>query len=234
MKPIEIKIPKEVTQHKETIFFGLSARQFFCSVIAVAMAAGIYLLLHQVIGKEPASWLCMICAAPFAVAGFFSYNGLTFERFIWVWGKIVGKEIDFPEDIGFIIESPGFLLQQSGLSNLRHLASIRGKIGIDEVRESMNIVGLDPSLKKQVGKYSMGMRQRLGIAQAIMEKPRLLILDEPMNGLDNQGVQHIRSVLKTLKENGTTILLASHFKEDIELLCDEVYQMDCGILTRLQ
>lgn len=151
-----------------------------------------------------------------------------------VWGKLVGKDIDFPEDIGFIIESPGFILQESGLSNLKHLASIRGKIGIDEIRESMNTVGLDPDLKKQVGKYSMGMRQRLGIAQAIMEKPSLLILDEPMNGLDNQGVQHMRSLLKSLKAKGTTILLASHFKEDIELLCDEVYQMDCGVLTRLQ
>lgn len=151
-----------------------------------------------------------------------------------VWGQRIGKDIDFPENIGFIIESPGFLLHESGISNLRHLASIRGKIGIDEIRESMNTVGLDPDLKKQVGKYSMGMRQRLGIAQAIMEKPNLLILDEPMNGLDNQGVQHIRSLLKSLKESGTTILLASHFKEDIELLCDEVYQMDCGILTRLQ
>lgn len=151
-----------------------------------------------------------------------------------VWGQSVGKDVDFPENIGFIIESPGFLLQESGLSNLKHLASIRGKIGIDEIRKSMNIVGLDPDLKLHVGKYSMGMRQRLGIAQAIMEKPNLLILDEPMNGLDNQGVQHIRSLLKSLKESGTTILLASHFKEDIELLCDEVYQMDCGILTRLQ
>lgn len=151
-----------------------------------------------------------------------------------VWGQSVGKDVDFPENIGFIIESPGFLLQESGLSNLKHLASIRGKIGIDEVRKSMNSVGLDPDLKLHVGKYSMGMRQRLGIAQAIMEQPNLLILDEPMNGLDNQGVQHIRSLLKSLKESGATILLASHFKEDIELLCDEVYQMDCGILTRLQ
>ena len=117
---------------------------------------------------------------------------------------------------------------------MKHLASIRGKIGIDEVRKSMNIVGLDPDLKLHVGKYSMGMRQRLGIAQAIMEQPNLLILDEPMNGLDNQGVQDIRSLLKSLKESGTTILLASHYKEDIELLCDEVYQMDCGILTRIQ
>lgn len=151
-----------------------------------------------------------------------------------VWGQSIGKDVDFPENIGFIIESPGFLLQESGLSNLKHLASIRGKIGIDEIRKSMYVVGLDPDLKLHVGKYSLGMRQRLGIAQAIMESPNLLVLDEPMNGLDNQGVQHIRSLLKSLKESGTTILLASHFKEDIELLCDEVYQMDCGILTRLQ
>ena len=150
-----------------------------------------------------------------------------------VWGQSVGKDVDFPENIGFIIESPGFLLQESGLSNLKHLASIRGKIGIDEIRESMNTVGLDPDLKLHVGKYSMGMRQRLGIAQAIMEKPDLLILDEPMNGLDNQGVEHIRSVLLSLKEQRVTIVLASHFKEDISYLCDEVYEMDAGILTRM-
>lgn len=150
-----------------------------------------------------------------------------------VWGKQVGKEVDFPENIGFIIESPGFLLQESGLRNLKHLASIRGKIGIDEIRQSMTTVGLDPDLKRPVGKYSLGMRQRLGIAQAIMEQPDLLILDEPMNGLDNQGVEHIRSVLLSLKEKGVTIVLASHFKEDISYLCDEVYQMDAGILTQM-
>lgn len=151
-----------------------------------------------------------------------------------VWGQSVGKDVDFPENIGFIIESPGFLLQESGLSNLKHLASIRGKIGIDEIRESMNTVGLDPDLKLHVGKYSMGMRQRLGIAQAIMEKPKLLVLDEPMNGLDNQGVEHIRSVLLSLKEKGVTIVLASHFKEDISYLCDEVYQMDAGVLSKVE
>ena len=151
-----------------------------------------------------------------------------------VWGQSVGKDVDFPENIGFIIESPGFLLQESGLSNLKHLASIRGKIGIDEIRESMNTVGLDPDLKLHVGKYSMGMRQRLGIAQAIMEKPKLLVLDEPMNGLDNQGVEHIRSLLLALKESGVTILLASHFKDDIAYLCDEVYQMDAGIISKVE
>lgn len=131
------------------------------------------------------------------------------------------------------LESPGFLLQESGLRNLKHLASIRGKIGIDEIRQSMTTVGLDPDLKRPVGKYSLGMRQRLGIAQAIMEQPDLLILDEPMNGLDNQGVEHIRSVLLSLKEKGVTIVLASHFKEDISYLCDEVYQMDAGTLTQM-
>lgn len=151
-----------------------------------------------------------------------------------VWGQSVGKDVDFPENIGFIIESPGFLLQESGLSNLKHLASIRGKIGIDEIRKSIYTVGLDPDLKLHVGKYSMGMRQRLGISQAIMEEPDLLVLDEPMNGLDNQGVEDIRSLLLSLKEKGVTIVLASHFKEDIAYLCDEVYQMDAGVLSKVE
>lgn len=150
-----------------------------------------------------------------------------------VQGQQIGKDVDFPTDIGFIIESPGFLARESGLQNLMHLASIRGKASVEDVRQSMYTVGLDPNLRKPVGKYSMGMRQRLGIAQAIMEKPDLLILDEPMNGLDNQGVEHIRSVLLSLKEQGVTIVLASHFKEDISYLCDEVYEMDAGILTRM-
>lgn len=87
MNPIEVKIPKEVRQHKETIFFGLSLRQFFCSVVAVALAAGIYLLLGDAIGKETASWVCILAAAPFAAAGFFSYNGMTLEQFLWAFLK---------------------------------------------------------------------------------------------------------------------------------------------------
>ena len=149
-----------------------------------------------------------------------------------VQGQQVGKDADFPTDIGFIIESPGFLARESGLQNLMHLASIRGKASAEDVRQSMYTVGLDPDLRKPVGKYSMGMRQRLGIAQAIMENPNILILDEPMNGLDNQGVTDIRQVLKQLKASGKTILIASHFQEDIDLLCDEVYEMDAGIIKR--
>ena len=149
-----------------------------------------------------------------------------------VQGQQIGKDVDFPTDIGFIIESPGFLARESGLQNLMHLASIRGKASAEDVRQSMYTVGLDPDLRKPVGKYSMGMRQRLGIAQAIMENPNILILDEPMNGLDNQGVTDIRQVLKQLKASGKTILIASHFQEDIDLLCDEVYEMDAGIIKR--
>ncbi len=149
-----------------------------------------------------------------------------------VCGQQVGKDVDFPDKIGFIIESPGFLSRESGLQNLKHLASIRGKASKDDIRQSMLTVGLDPDLKKPVGKYSMGMRQRLGIAQAIMENPDILILDEPMNGLDNQGVTDMRRVLKQLKEGGKTILIASHFQEDIALLCDEVYEMDAGAIRR--
>ncbi len=149
-----------------------------------------------------------------------------------VQGQQIGKDVDFPTNIGFIIESPGFLARESGLQNLMHLASIRGKASAEDVRQSMYTVGLDPDLRKPVGKYSMGMRQRLGIAQAIMENPNILILDEPMNGLDNQGVTDIRQVLKQLKASGKTILIASHFQEDIDLLCDEVYEMDAGIIKR--
>ncbi len=151
---------------------------------------------------------------------------------VYVWKKQIGKEVDFAENVGFIIEAPGFLPHESGLANLKHLASIRGKIGVAEIRKSIELVGLNPDDKKHVGNYSLGMRQRLGIAQAVMEDPDLLILDEPMNGLDNQGVQHIRSVLMEMKHRGKTIVLASHFKDDIAYLCDEVYQMDAGVLTR--
>lgn len=142
---------------------------------------------------------------------------------VTVDGKEVGKEIDFPQDLGLMIETPGFIPYMSGKSNLKNLALIRNQIGNYEIEEAMRSVGLDPNLKKHVSKYSLGMRQRLGIAQAIMEKPRLLILDEPFNGLDVQGVKDIRELLMSLQKQGVTILLASHYDEDIRTLCEEVY-----------
>lgn len=143
----------------------------------------------------------------------------------------VGQDMDFPEDMGIIIETPGFLPTLTGMKNLQLLASLKRKIGDREIRETIKKAGLDPDLKKHVAKYSLGMRQRLGIAQAIMEDPSLLVLDEPFNGLDKQGVKDMRELIKGLRNKGKTILLASHNAGDIEELCDTVCEMDAGILT---
>ncbi len=150
------------------------------------------------------------------------------EGRVVVRDKEIGKDTDFADNMGIIIENPGFLSRYTGYKNLEYLASIQKLIGKEQIRESMERVGLDPDSKKKVGKYSLGMKQRLGIAQAIMENPDILILDEPMNGLDNQGVEDVRNILLGLKKEGKTIILASHNKEDIEILCDEVYEMDHG------
>ena len=150
---------------------------------------------------------------------------------IRVFGKRIGVDRDFPESLGLIIETPGFLTNQTGIQNLKILADLNRKIGETEIRQVLKKVGLDPDMKKPVGKYSLGMRQRLGIAQAIMEDPKFLILDEPFNGLDKNGVAEIRSLLLELKKEGKTILLASHNEEDIRILCDRVYEMDGGLLT---
>lgn len=149
---------------------------------------------------------------------------------VFVSGKEIGIDIDFADNIGVIIETPGFLSGYTGYKNLEYLAGIRKIIGKEEIRSTMERVGLDPNSRKKVGKYSLGMRQRLGIAQAIMENPDILILDEPMNGLDNHGVEDVRRILLDLKAEGKTVILASHNKEDIEILCDEVHEMDHGVL----
>lgn len=150
---------------------------------------------------------------------------------IIVDGKRIGKDCDFPENTGIIIETPGFIPYYSGYKNLKLLADLRKKITADDIRSIMKTVGLDPELKRHVRKYSLGMRQRLGLAQAIMENPELLILDEPMNGLDKDGVKDMRQYLLDLKEKGKTILVASHSAEDIDVLCDTVCEMDKGVLT---
>ncbi len=148
--------------------------------------------------------------------------------------KRIGKDVDIPENVGVIIETPGFLPNYSGFNNLKFLAKIKNKIGKDEIRNAIQSVGLNPDDKKHVGKYSLGMRQRLGLAQAIMENPELLILDEPMNGLDKDGVCDMRQYLLTLKEQGKTILIASHSAEDIDVLCDTVCEMDKGKIFRIR
>lgn len=152
------------------------------------------------------------------------------EGEVWVEGKQIGKDSDFPKNTGVIIENPGFAQYMSGEKNLRNLASINKKIPVAKIQETMRMVGLNPEDKKWVSKYSLGMRQRLGIAQAIMEEQEILIMDEPMNGLDQEGVEDVRKLFLELKEQGKTILLASHNKEDIEALCDEVYEISKGLL----
>lgn len=156
------------------------------------------------------------------------------EGEITVFGKKIGKDCDFPDSVGIIIETPGFIPYYSGYNNLKLLADLNRKITGEQVKNAMNQVGLAPELKRHVKKYSLGMRQRLGLAQAIMENPDLLILDEPMNGLDKDGVSDMRKYLLELKEQGKTILIASHSAEDIEILCDTVCEMDKGILTKLR
>lgn len=153
---------------------------------------------------------------------------------IIVNGKNIGKDCDFPDNIGIIIETPGFIPYYSGYKNLKLLADLNKKISEQQIKETMHKVGLDPNLKRHVKKYSLGMRQRLGLAQAIMENPDILILDEPMNGLDKDGVGDMRKYLLDLKKQGKTILIASHSAEDIEILCDTVCEMDKGVLSKLK
>ena len=148
--------------------------------------------------------------------------------------KVVGLDVDVINNAGIIIENPGFLPGYTGYQNLKFLAKLTRKIGKKEIMDAMTKVGLEPLSKKHVGKYSLGMRQRLGIAQAIMEDPDILILDEPMNGLDNQGVEDIRKLLLALKEQGKTILIASHNREDIDVLCDHVWEMDKGVAKQVR
>lgn len=152
---------------------------------------------------------------------------------ISVNGKALGHG-EIPKNIGVIIETPGFVPSYSAYNNLKFLAELNHKIGKEQIRKAIKSVGLNPDDKKHVGKYSLGMRQRLGLAQAIMENPGLLILDEPMNGLDKDGVADMRQYLLDLKAQGKTILITSHSAEDIDVLCDTVCEMDKGKLAEVR
>lgn len=161
------------------------------------------------------------------ICGFLKLDGGS----VIVDGKRIGKDVDFPDSIGVIIENPGFLLGLSGFENLKRLAALKGLISNDDIKAAIQRVGLDPMSKKKVGQYSLGMRERLGIAQAIMEDPDLLILDEPFNGLDKKGAAEVCELLKELKERKKTILIAAHNMQEIEWLCDSICEMDAGVLT---
>ena len=138
---------------------------------------------------------------------------------------------DFPESLGVFINSPGFIGIYNGFQNLKFLADIQGKIGEKEIRQAMSKVGLDPDNKTKVDNYSLGMKQKLGLAQAIMEGQDILILDEPFNALDYKTYEDVKAIIRMLKAEGKTIFLTSHHYKDIEQLCDQVYSLeDCQLL----
>lgn len=144
---------------------------------------------------------------------------------------IAQKKGEFSKNLGVILDCTGFLPSYSAFDNLKMIASINQKVSNQEIKELLRLVGLDPNSKKHVKKFSTGMKQRLAFAQAIMEKPELLLLDEPMNGLDKDGVELMRSLILDInKKYGTTILITSHIKEDIFLLCRSVYELENGSL----
>lgn len=146
--------------------------------------------------------------------------------------KVLHKDMDILPNTGIIIENAGLYSEYTGLKNLQLLANINKKIGEDEVREALTRVGLDPDDKRTVRKYSLGMKQRLIIAQAIMEKPDIILLDEPTNALDEDGVEEIRNIIQDERKRGAIVLIASHNKDDIKLLSDKVFYMENGCIVK--
>ncbi len=155
------------------------------------------------------------------------------EGTITVGGEVIGKDSDFIKDAGVVIEHPEFINDLSGFKNLRIIADIQKKIGDEDICSIMDKFDLLDDKDKKVGKYSLGMKQKLRLAQALMESPSILILDEPTGGLDKSSVENLRQILKEFVVNGGTMLLTSHHQQDIEELCDEVYEFDSGQLMKL-
>lgn len=150
---------------------------------------------------------------------------------VYIRGLKLGEKIDFPEDVGIFINEPGYMSLFTGFMNLKFLADINKKIDINKIRSTMIKVGLDPDNDAKVKDYSLGMKQKLGIAQAIMEEQDILILDEPFNALDYKTYDDIKSIIKSLKDEGKTILLTSHNFNDIDQLCDDIYIINNGELS---
>lgn len=160
------------------------------------------------------------------VCGFLTPDGGTIK----IRGELLGKKRDFPDNVGVLINSPGFISLNTGLQNLKYLAGIRGVIGERQIRAAMQKVGLDPEDRTKVEQYSLGMKQKLGLAQAIMEGQDILILDEPFSALDYKTHNDVKEILRVLQAEGKTMLLTSHNYEDLEALCNQIYVLDDGNL----
>ena len=165
----------------------------------------------------------IICGFLKPTAGSVSYDG-----------KIIGKDIDFIPSLGVLIEKHGFIEEYNHFKNLQYLAQIKNKISDQDIRDTLIAVGLDPNDKTKVKKYSLGMRQKLGIAQAIMEDPKILVIDEPFNSLDKETVKKIKKIIINMKENGCTIFLTSHIPGDIDELADKIYEFNNNTLELLK
>lgn len=150
---------------------------------------------------------------------------------VYINDKELGRHISFPQSIGILIENPSFISNYTGFKNLKILASIQNRISDDEIRDAIRKVGLDPDDKRTFKKYSLGMKQRLGIAAAIMERPDIVILDEPINALDEAGAGLIKGLLDELKANGSLIIIACHDTEELNYLSDEIYEIYDGEIT---
>lgn len=150
---------------------------------------------------------------------------------VYINDKELGRQISFPPSIGILIENPSFISNYTGFKNLKILASIQNRISDDEIRDAIRKVGLDPNDKRTFKKYSLGMKQRLGIAAAIMERPDIVILDEPINALDEAGAGLIKGLLDELKANGSLIIIACHDTEELNYLSDEIYEIYDGEIT---
>ena len=148
-------------------------------------------------------------------------------------GVNVIKENSYPPDTRALIEKPNFLPELTGRENLLLLAQVQNKIGEKEIDEVLDAVGLEKVANKKYHQYSLGMKQKLGIAQVLMEDPKIMVFDEAFNGLDEDSVKKIRKILLEEKKKGKIIILATHIKEDIYMLCDVIYKFNDGVVTKV-
>lgn len=154
------------------------------------------------------------------------------EGEIWLDDKLLGKDMEFPESVGALLENPGFMENDTAMRNLMTLAEIRNEIGEEEIKNTMEALGLDPYSKKKVKKYSLGMKQKLGIVAAIMEHPKLILLDEPTNALDTESIGKLNVLLQEeMKEYQPIIIIASHDRDELSMLCDTIYKVEKGRVT---
>lgn len=153
---------------------------------------------------------------------------------IMIDGKELGKDLSFPESVGALLENPGFINEYSGVKNLKTLAAIQNKVGYEEICEALVKVGLDPSDNKKFKKYSLGMKQKLGIAGAIFENPELVILDEPTNALDEKSIVSFKEIIKELKARNALVIISCHDTEDLQELSDTIFTMENGSITAME